>query len=348
MNHLKKLLRITMIKVPLCREFYIELLKSCESFLRSLIFVFDLQNPQSSAFLLNSAFFQKEFELNKQEKRLLQGIDIESEDTSQKDIDLAYLFNKIGISEGKTLFSSDSSLKKDDFRRFLKKMTVLCELVSKIEFFEDHRLFSIEMDSEILIRYLIKTNMIDSAVDFVIVCDISAKNLMVYLSELYYKLSEGGHYEDFSKEEVWKLIEKIIYNSDLKKKKDYFRVCAEKILRNHLQRELEDEIPAGLFESYLKSDPVGLILLYIKYKKIQVFTGFFAVFSLYIFYSQKAGLIVLNYIKKKIMEGNKAAIGKEVEMEDYIPPNVILTVMGFQENHNVKIEIENLLGNLRI
>ena len=49
------------------------------------------------------------------------------------------------------------------------------------------------------------------------------------------------------------------------------------------------------------------------------------------------------------MEGNKGVVmGREVGMDDYIPPNVILTVMGFQENGNVKIEIQNLLGNLKI
>lgn len=263
-----------MIDTPLSREFYLEILKLCQSTLSNLIFIFDMQNSNDNCpILLNETYFKSQFRLYQQEKQLINGFDPETQDYKQN-LDLAVLFNKISISENcQNSFQSENSLKKVDFHRFYKKLTVLIELICLIDSYESHRFYSVDMDSELLIKYLIKAGLVGQAVDFVNVCDIYALNLMIYLAELYYKLGKGIVHKDFTQEIIWDMIERIINNTEEKRNREYCKVFAEKIMRNNLQRGLEeDDLPAVLLEKYLNLNPVGLILLYIKYKKLQVIT----------------------------------------------------------------------------
>ena len=263
-------------KIVLSREFYIEILKLCEKTLNSLIFIFDLQKNDKTDYLINDAYFESEMNIYKRKEQILGGCDIEIED-SEKYVDLALLFTKINLSEipKEMAFQSQSMIKKADFKRLLKKTSILIELVSRIELYEGHRYYGIDIDSQILIRYLITGGIIEKTIDFVIICDIYAKDLMIYLTELYYRLGEGVSIEMYQQEEVWEMIERIIENSQETRKKEYYKVVSEKILRNNLQRNIEnDDIPSNFYENYMKIDANGLILLYIKYKKIEVFFNF--------------------------------------------------------------------------
>lgn len=301
-HHLKKLFKITTVREPLTREFYQEILNLCIYDLRFLLFVSDLQKPEEEEkkreralfssnsetfekqktnldYFINKEYFQQKFEFNQKRKDIIVGKFIENNEEISQNIDLANIFEKINIHEATNESmiinkSSEPCLKINDFRRLLKKISLIKDLIQRVRDFESHKLYTIDMDSENLIKYCVKSGMIDEAVDFVVSCEVFSLNLMIYLGEIYYKLSKGVIHEKYTKEIVWKLTYKILINCDESKKKEYCKVFSEKILRNYLQKNNEEnksfDLPAPLKEFYLKTDPTGLILLYLKYKKNEV------------------------------------------------------------------------------
>lgn len=300
-HNLKKLLKLTFIKQPLTKEFYLELLHLCIIKLRLLLFIFDLQvnreklkgleeekiklqtqkqnnfhqpdEIQSNDYVLNKEFFQNELDIGQKKQDLSDAKDIETLEIPDKGLDLAKIFQNIDIldkEEGLEFLKSDPCLKKKDFQRFLKKITTIHELISKTENFESHIQYGVDMDSEVIIRLLVKAGMIEEAVDFVVVSEIFAPNLLIYLSEVHYKLSKGLHHEKYNKQMIWEYTQKILINCNEDRQKEYCRVFADKILRNHLQKNVDEDIPAQLKEFYLSVDPSGLVLLYLKYKKNEV------------------------------------------------------------------------------
>ena len=172
------------------------------------------------------------------------------------------------------IFSNNKGnlLKKSDFHKLLKKIEALIALISKIDFFESQSQFPIEISSEELLKGLIKVELLEEAVNLVIVCQYEASNLLVFLIDVYYRLSENRPFGDYTIENIWDFLEEIIDNCAFQEKTLYLRTLCEKMLRNNLQRNRDfEELPAYFIEKFRLLDPNGLTLLYMKYRKFEVF-----------------------------------------------------------------------------
>ena len=233
----RKLVAIATISVPLSRDCYLNILSLIQSSLTSLCSISSLKPNQLP--LLNPPC------------ALNEPIDLSVLLTNRKDILLPI----------------------DSFRRFLKKIEALQLIVEKNEGFESQNQFPIDMPIEQIIRYLVKNQNLEAAVNLAVISQADATGLLIYLSEVYSRLNEGNMvYGEYSLENVLDLIDQVIKGADKDKKRGYLKTVAEKILRYNIQKNREDEeLPAGLFEQFRRIDPNGLVLLYLKYHKNTVF-----------------------------------------------------------------------------